>query len=144
MKLLVTGGAGFIGSNFVHYIQRERPDWQIAVFDLLTYAGNLKNLEGLDKSRFEFIKGDICDEAAIEQAVADCDAVVHFAAESHVDNSIDGPWPFVNTNVVGTYRILEAVRKHNKRLHHISTDEVYGDLGLNSTNKFTEASPYDP
>jgi len=143
-RLLVTGGAGFIGSNFVHYICRERPDWHISVFDKLTYAGNLKNLEGLDSSRYEFIKGDICDEAAIEAAVADCDAVVHFAAESHVDNSIHGPWPFVETNVIGTYRLLEAVRKTDKRLHHISTDEVYGDLGLNSTDKFSENSPYDP
>ncbi len=144
MKLLVTGGAGFIGSNFVHFIQRERPDWQVTVFDALTYAGNIQNLEGLDASRYSFVKGDICDEPAIEQAVADCDSVVHFAAESHVDNSIHGPWPFVNTNVVGTYRVLEAVRKHDKRLHHISTDEVYGDLGLDSSAKFSEKSPYDP
>ncbi|HEX5447777.1 MAG TPA: dTDP-glucose 4,6-dehydratase [Candidatus Saccharimonadales bacterium] len=143
-KILVTGGAGFIGSNFVHYIYRQRPDWHITVFDKLTYAGNLKNLEGLDESRYSFIQGDICDEPAIEKAVAGCDAVVHFAAESHVDNSIHGSWPFVETNVVGTYRILEAVRKYEKRLHHISTDEVYGDLGLDSADKFSESSPYDP
>ncbi len=144
MKLLVTGGAGFIGSNFVHYIYRERPNWHITVFDKLTYAGNLKNLEGLDESRYNFIKADICDERDIEKAVTDCDAVVHFAAESHVDNSIHGPWPFVETNVIGTYRILEAVRKFDKRLHHISTDEVYGDLGLETSDKFSEKSPYDP
>ena len=143
MKILVTGGAGFIGSNFVHFIQRERPDWQVTVFDALTYAGNIKNLEGLDNSRYSFIKGDICDEPAIESAVADCDIVVHFAAESHVDNSIHGSWPFVDTNVVGTYRVLEAVRKFQKRLHHISTDEVYGDLELDSP-KFTEKSAYNP
>lgn len=143
-KILVTGGAGFIGSNFVHYIYKERPDWHITVFDALTYAGNIKNLQGLDASRYEFIKGDICDEATIENAVAGSDTVVHFAAESHVDNSIHGPWPFVNTNVVGTYRILEAARKHDKRLHHISTDEVYGDLGLDTTEKFSEKSSYDP
>ena len=144
MKLLVTGGAGFIGSNFVHYIYKERPDWHITVFDALTYAGNLKNLEGLDNSRYSFIKGDICDPQAIEKAVSGSDAVVHFAAESHVDNSINGPWPFINTNVVGTYQLLEAIRKNNKRLHHISTDEVYGDLGLDTSNRFSETSPYDP
>lgn len=144
MRILVTGGAGFIGSNFVHFIYRERPDWHITVLDLLTYAGNMKNLEGLDPARFEFIKGDICDEQAVEKAVADCEAVVHFAAESHVDNSIHGPWPFINTNVIGTYRLLEAVRKFDKRLHHISTDEVYGDLGLDSSEKFSEKSAYDP
>ncbi len=130
MKILVTGGAGFIGSNFVHYIYRERPDWHITVFDKLTYAGNLKNLEGLDENRYAFIQANICDEAAIDAAVANCDAVIHFAAESHVDNSLHSPWPFVETNVIGTYRILEAVRKHGKRLHHISTDEVFGDLEL--------------
>ncbi len=143
MKLLVTGGAGFIGSNFVHYVYKERPDWHITVFDKLTYAGNLKNLEGLDPNRYQFIKGDICDEEAIEGAVDDCDTIVHFAAESHVDNSIHGPWPFVNTNVIGTYRVLEAVRKHKKRLHHISTDEVYGDLKLDNPEKFSENQPYN-
>jgi dTDP-glucose 4,6-dehydratase len=144
MKLLVTGGAGFIGSNFVHYVLRERPDWYVSVFDALTYAGNIKNLDGLDESKFEFIKGDICDQAAIDKAIADCDAVVHFAAESHNDNSLHNPWPFVSTNVVGTFRILEAVRKHNKRLHHISTDEVYGDLELDDPAKFNETTPYNP
>jgi dTDP-glucose 4,6-dehydratase len=142
-KIIVTGGAGFIGSNFVHYVMKERPDWHITVFDLLTYAGNLQNLKGLDEKRYSFIKGDICDEQAIEQAVADCDALVHFAAESHVDNSLHGPWAFVNTNVIGTYRLLEAVRKHKKRLHHISTDEVYGDLELEDP-KFSETTPYNP
>lgn len=143
MKILVTGGAGFIGSNFVHFVQRERPGWHVDVFDSLTYAGNLKNLDSLDESAYRFIKGDICDETAIESAVADCDAVVHFAAESHVDNSIHGPWPFVNTNIVGTYRVLEAVRKFKKRLHHVSTDEVYGDLELNDP-KFNEDTAYNP
>src|SRR5665213_1715915 len=102
MRLLVTGGAGFIGSNFVRFIYKARPDWHITVLDKLTYAGNLKNLEGLDESRVNFIKGDICDEPTIDQAVADCDTVVHFAAESHNDNSLAGPWPFVETNVIGT------------------------------------------
>jgi dTDP-glucose 4,6-dehydratase len=144
MRLLVTGGAGFIGSNFVHYIYKERSDWHLSVFDALTYAGNEKNLEGLDSSRYSFIRANICDEAAIDKAVADCDIVVHFAAESHVDNSIAGPWPFIETNIIGTYRILEAVRKHDKRLHHISTDEVFGDLALDAVEKFKEDRAYDP
>jgi dTDP-glucose 4,6-dehydratase len=144
MKILVTGGAGFIGSNFVHYIYRERPDWQITVLDALTYAGNEKNLDGLDSSRYKFVKGNICDESVINNLVGENDAVVHFAAESHNDNSLHSPWPFVETNVVGTFRILEAVRQHNKRLHHISTDEVYGDLELDDPKKFNEATAYNP
>lgn len=144
MKLLVTGGAGFIGSNFVHYVLRERPDWHVTVVDALTYAGNEKNLDGLDATKFTFVKGNICDEALIDKAVADCDAVIHFAAESHNDNSLHSPWPFVETNIIGTYRILEAVRKHNKRLHHISTDEVYGDLELDDPRKFTPETAYNP
>jgi dTDP-glucose 4,6-dehydratase len=144
MRILVTGGAGFIGSNFVHFVYRERPDWQITVFDKLTYAGNKDNLAGLDKGRVQLIEADICDEAAIDVAVADHDAVVHFAAESHNDNSLRSPWPFVNTNLIGTYQILEAVRKHGKRLHHISTDEVYGDLELDDPAKFTPDTPYNP
>ena len=144
MKLLVTGGAGFIGSNFVHYILRERPDWHVTVLDALTYAGNIKNVEGLDESRFTFVKGNICDEDAVDKVVSECDAVIHFAAESHNDNSLHSPWPFVETNIVGTYRILEAVRKHKKRLHHISTDEVYGDLELDDPAKFTPNTPYNP
>jgi dTDP-glucose 4,6-dehydratase len=144
MKIVVTGGAGFIGSNFVRYVYRERPDWHITVYDLLTYAGNRKNIEGLDASRVAFVKADICDETAIRQAVKDCDAVVHFAAESHNDNSLHSPWPFVNTNLIGTYQILEACRKYGKRLHHVSTDEVYGDLELDDPAKFTPDTPYNP
>ena len=144
MRILVTGGAGFIGSNFVHYIYKERLDWHITVFDKLTYAGNLKNLDGLSSDRYTFIKGDICDVDAISQAIKDVDIVVHFAAESHNDNSLHSPWPFVNTNLVGTYQILEAVRTHKKRLHHISTDEVYGDLELDDPMKFTPDTPYNP
>lgn len=143
MKILVTGGAGFIGSNFVHFIQRERPDWHATVLDSLTYAGNEKNLEGLDESRFNFIKADICDGPTLNSAVADCDAVVHFAAETHVDNSVHSPRPFIDSNILGTFQVLEAVRQHKKRLHHISTDEVYGDLELDDP-KFTELSPYKP
>jgi dTDP-glucose 4,6-dehydratase len=144
MHIIVTGGAGFIGSNFVHYIYRERPNWQITVLDALTYAGNPKNLEGLSADRVTLVKGDICDPEVVDQLVSTSDGVVHFAAESHNDNSLHNPWPFVQTNIVGTYQLLEAVRKHNKRFHHVSTDEVYGDLELDDPNKFNEATPYNP
>ena len=144
MKIVVTGGAGFIGSNFVRYIYNQRPDWQITVIDKLTYAGNLKNLEGLDRSKVTFIKADICYQDIVSQVVSQNDIVVHFAAESHNDNSLQDPSPFIQTNLVGTYTILEAVRKYNKRLHHISTDEVYGDLELDDPAKFTDKTPYNP
>ncbi len=143
-KIIVTGGAGFIGSNFVHYAYRERPDWHITVLDALTYAGDRKNLEGLDPSRVELVVGNICDAELVDRLVQDTDAVIHYAAESHNDNSLESPWPFVQTNIVGTYTILEAVRKHKKRLHHVSTDEVYGDLELDDPNKFTPDTPYNP
>lgn len=143
-KILVTGGAGFIGSNFVHHIYKERPDWHITVLDALTYAGNIENLKGLDESRVVFVKGNICDAELVGRLVADTDVVVHFAAESHNDNSLHSPWPFVETNIVGTYQLLEAVRKHGKRFHHVSTDEVYGDLELDDPNKFKETTPYNP
>jgi dTDP-glucose 4,6-dehydratase len=142
-KLLVTGGAGFIGSNFVHYTINNRPDYQVTVVDKLTYAGNPDNLRSiLDK--VEFVTGDICDAELMDKLVANADIVVHFAAESHNDNSLRDPWPFVQTNIIGTYTILEAVRKHDKRLHHISTDEVFGDLELDDPNRFTETTPYNP
>lgn len=144
MKILVTGGAGFIGSNFVRHIYRERPDWQITVLDALTYAGNKANLDGLDENRVQLVVGNICDEAVVDRLVAECDAVVHFAAESHNDNSLHTPRPFVDTNIVGTFTLLEAARKHNKRFHHISTDEVYGDLELDDSSKFSETTPYNP
>jgi dTDP-glucose 4,6-dehydratase len=144
MKIVVTGGAGFIGSNFVHHVYHERPDWQIVVYDKLTYAGNKENIAGLNESRVKFVQADICDEKAINDAVANSDAVVHFAAESHNDNSLHEAWPFVNTNLIGTYQILEAVRLNGKRLHHISTDEVYGDLELDDPAKFTPDTPYNP
>ncbi len=144
MKLLVTGGAGFIGSNFVRYVYRERPDWQITVLDKLTYAGNRENLAGLDESRSQLVVGDICDEELVDELVATADAVVHFAAESHNDNSLDGPRVFLETNVVGTFNLLEAVRKHDVRFHHVSTDEVYGDLELDDPERFTENTPYNP
>jgi len=144
MKIIVTGGAGFIGSNFVHYVYKERPDWQITVLDALTYAGNRANIEGLDPSRVTLVEGNITDAALVDQLVSEHDAVVHYAAESHNDNSLQNPRPFLDTNIIGTYTILEAVRKHGKRLHHISTDEVYGDLELDDPNRFTENTPYNP
>jgi len=144
MKIIVTGGAGFIGSNFVHYVYKERPDWQITVLDALTYAGNKANIAGLDPSRVTFVHGNILDEELVDKLVSEHDAVVHYAAESHNDNSIDNPRPFVDTNIVGTFTLLQAVRKHGKRFHHISTDEVYGDLELDDPNKFTEKTQYNP
>lgn len=143
MKVLVTGGAGFIGSNFVHLVRRERPDWQITVIDKMGYAGNKASLAGV-LDDIEFVEGDICDEGLIDKLVAAHDLVVHFAAESHNDNSLEGPWDFVESNIIGTYRILQAVRKHDKRLHHISTDEVYGDTPLDSDYKFSETTRYNP
>jgi dTDP-glucose 4,6-dehydratase len=141
-KLLITGGAGFIGSNFVHYTLKNRPEYQITVIDKLTYAGNPDSLNSvLDK--IDFVTGDICDQELVEKLVGETDIVVHFAAESHNDNSLRNPWPFIQTNLVGTATILEAVRKHSKRLHHISTDEVYGDLELDDPAKFTENTPYN-
>lgn len=143
MNLLVTGGAGFIGSNFVHLTLGEHPDWHITVIDKLGYAGDKTSLDGV-MDKITFIEGDICDESVLDPLVAACDIVVHFAAESHNDNSLANPWPFVESNLIGTFRILEAVRKHGKRLHHISTDEVYGDLELDDPAKFTPETPYNP
>jgi dTDP-glucose 4,6-dehydratase len=141
-KLLITGGAGFIGCNFVHYTLKNRPEYDITVIDKLTYAGNAESLAAvLDK--INFVTGDICDKELMDKLVSENDIVVHFAAESHNDNSLRDPWPFIQTNLVGTATILEAVRKHNKRLHHISTDEVYGDLELDDPAKFTETTPYN-
>lgn len=142
-KILITGGAGFIGSNFVYLARKERPDWQITVIDKLSYAGDISTLEPL-LNEIEFVTGDICDETLIDKLVSECDVVVHFAAESHNDNSLTNPWPFIESNLIGTYRILEAVRKHQKQLHHISTDEVYGDLELDDPAKFTPDTPYNP
>jgi len=144
MNIIVTGGAGFIGSNFVHYVYKERPDWHITVLDALTYAGNRLNVAGLDPQRVTFVEGNIMDADLVNKLVSENDAIVHYAAESHNDNSLDNPRPFVDTNIIGTYTILEAVRKHGKRLHHISTDEVYGDLELDDPAKFTEDTAYNP
>ncbi len=142
-KLLVTGGAGFIGSNFVHHVI-EHTDDHVTVLDKLTYAGNRASLEGLPADRLTFVEGDIADAALVDGLFADADAVVHYAAESHNDNSLNDPRPFLDTNIIGTYTLLEAARKHGTRLHHISTDEVYGDLELDDPARFTESTPYNP
>lgn len=143
-KIIVTGGAGFIGSNFVHWVVDNQPDVQVTVLDKLTYAGNKANLAGIPEDRLTFVEGDICDADLVDGLFANADAVVHFAAESHNDNSIANPAPFLQTNVEGTYTLLEAARKHGVRFHHISTDEVYGDLALDDPAKFTEETPYHP
>ena len=143
-RIVVTGGAGFIGSNFVHWVVQNQPGVHVTVLDKLTYAGNLDNLEGIPEDRMEFVRGDICDAGLVDALLSGADAVVHFAAESHNDNSIADPEPFVRTNVEGTYTLLEAAREHGVRFHHISTDEVYGDLALDDPARFTEDSPYRP
>ena len=143
-NIIVTGGCGFIGANFVRYVARNHPDVRITVLDKLTYAGNPQNIAGLPQSQVKLVQGDICDVALLERIVPGHDAIVHFAAESHNDNSIANPEPFITTNVEGTFHLLEAARKHDVRFHHISTDEVYGDLALDEPRKFTELSPYKP
>ncbi len=142
-RYLVTGGAGFIGSNFVRHLLAHTDD-SVTVLDLLTYAGNRRSFEGLPEDRFRFVQGDICDAALVGELVAGHDRVVHFAAESHNDNSLRDPSPFIQTNLIGTYTLLEAVRRHETRYHHISTDEVYGDLELDDPERFTESTPYNP
>ena len=145
MNLVVTGGAGFIGSNFVHWVCANHPEVErIAVLDKLTYAGNPASIAGLPADRVELVMGDICDAELVDRLFADTDACVHFAAESHNDNSIADPAPFLETNVRGTFTLLEAARRHDVRLHHISTDEVYGDLALDDPARFTEETPYRP
>ena len=142
-RILVTGGAGFIGSNFVHHLVAHT-DARVTVLDKMTYAASPAALEELPADRVSLVVGDVADAAVVEPLVAEHDAVVHFAAESHNDNSLNDPAPFVQTNLVGTFTILEAVRKAGARLHHVSTDEVYGDLELDDPARFTEATPYQP
>jgi dTDP-glucose 4,6-dehydratase len=141
--LLVTGGAGFIGSNFVHYLL-DNTEHTVTVLDKMTYAANKTSLDGLDGTRFNLVVGDIADRELTDELVAQADAVIHYAAESHNDNSLANPEPFIHTNLVGTFTLLEAVRRHGTRYHHISTDEVFGDLALEDPAKFTEATPYNP
>ncbi len=140
---LVTGGAGFIGSNFVRHVVAHT-DATVTVLDKLTYAGNRASLEGLPAERVRLVVGDVADAALVDRLVAEHRYVVHFAAESHNDNSLLDPTPFVQTNLVGTFTLLEAVRRHDVRYHHISTDEVYGDLELDDPARFTEETPYNP
>ena len=141
--LLVTGGAGFIGSNFVRWVATHT-DARVVVLDKLTYAGNADSLGGLPEDRVQLVVGDICDADLVDRLVDEADAVAHFAAESHNDNSLNDPWPFIQSNIVGTYTLLQAVRAHDTRFHHISTDEVYGDLDLDDPDRFHETTAYNP
>ncbi len=143
MQILVTGGAGFIGANFVRYVLRERPAWSVTVLDKLTYAADETTLADVRNS-IRLVVGDVADVATADPLVAAADVVVHFAAETHNDNSLAEPWPFVATNVVGTFTLLEAVRRHGTRLHQISTDEVFGDLALDEDRRFDEGTAYHP
>jgi dTDP-glucose 4,6-dehydratase len=143
VKLLVTGGAGFIGSNFVRRSLTLRPDPQITVLDSLSYAGRLSNLEGL-LEKITFVQGNILDKPLVDKLVSETDVVVHFAAESHNDNSLSDSEPFIQTNINGTFVLIQAAAKHNKRFHHVSTDEVFGDLPLEGSARFTRDTPYNP
>ena len=143
MRLLVTGGAGFIGANFVQATVRDRPDVAVTVLDAMTYAGSRDSLAPVD-DHIRLVQGDVADAAVVGALVAESDVVVHFAAETHVDNALADPAPFLHSNVIGTFTMLEAVRANGVRLHHVSTDEVYGDLDLHATTRFTDATPYDP
>ncbi|MBF7127219.1 dTDP-glucose 4,6-dehydratase [Pediococcus pentosaceus] len=152
-NIIVTGGAGFIGSNFVHYVVNNHPEVNITVLDKLTYAGNRANLAGLPADRVSLVVGDIADAELVDELVKNADAVVHYAAESHNDNSLIDPSPFIQTNIIGTYTLIEACRKYGVRFHHVSTDEVYGDLPLREDlpghgegegEKFTPESRYQP
>ena len=141
-NIIVTGGCGFVGSNFVYHVVDNHPDVHVTVLDKLTCAGNPENIAGLPSDRVELVVGDICDAGLLDRIVPGHDAIVHYAAESHNDNSIADPEPFLRTNVEGTFRLLEAVRKYGIRYHHVSTDEAYGDLALDDPARFTEETPY--
>lgn len=152
-NILVTGGCGFIGSNFVHYVYNNHPEINIIVLDKLTYAGNRSNIESILGERVELVVGDITDKKLVDKLASKVDTIVHYAAESHNDNSLDDPEPFIQTNFIGTYTLLEASRKYDLRFHHVSTDEVYGDLplredlpfnGEGSGEKFTTETNYNP
>ena len=143
MRILVTGAAGFIGSNFCRYLL-QHSDAEILGLDSLTYASNPLSINDLPSKRFKLVVGDIRDEELVDELVDRSDLVVHFAAESHNDNSLLGPRAFMDTNVMGTFVLLEAVRKHGRRFHHVSTDEVFGDLPLDAAEKFSESTPYNP
>ncbi|WP_312855884.1 dTDP-glucose 4,6-dehydratase [Nocardioides stalactiti] len=142
-RILVTGGAGFIGCNLVRHLL-ERTDASVTALDKLTYAASPAALDGLPADRFRLVVGDVADAGVVDPLVAEHDAVVHLAAESHNDNALVDPAPFVHTNLIGTFTLLEAVRRYDVRLHHVSTDEVYGDLALEDPQRFTEDAPYRP
>jgi dTDP-glucose 4,6-dehydratase len=143
MKILVTGAAGFIGSNFVRRSLSLKPELEITVLDCLSYAGRLSNLDGL-LDKVTFVEGNILDKNLVDKLVSETDLVVHFAAESHNDNSLLNPDPFIQTNINGTFVLIQAAAKHGKRFHHVSTDEVFGDLPLKGTERFTPETPYNP
>src|ERR1700749_3345630 len=143
MRLLVTGGAGFIGANFVHTTVRDYPDDTVTVFDAMTYAASRESLAPVEND-IRLGQGDVTDAELVSRLVAESDAVVHFAAENHVDNSLADPASFLHANVIGTFTVLEAIRRHGVRLHHVSTDEVYGNLALDDPQRFTESTPYNP
>lgn len=143
-SILVTGGSGFMGSNFVRYVVREQPGVLVTVLDKLTYAGNPSNIAGLPADRVRLVVGDVCDEAVVDRLVSRADAVVHFAAQTHNDNAIVFPAAFLDANVRGTYTVIEACRRHGVRYHHVSTDEVFGALPFEGSDRFTEDSPYRP
>lgn len=144
MRIIVTGGAGFIGANFIHYWAQRHPKDEIVNVDMLTYASDLTFLRGIGTKRYEFVRGDVADRKLMMKLVRDADTVVNFAAESHVDRSITDSSQFIHSNIVGVHSILEAIRKYEKRFNQVSTDEVYGSLSLSSKNKFNEKSPYAP
>jgi len=146
MKILITGGLGFIGSNFILYWHQFHPRDKIFNLDKITYAANPQNLSHLNSSsRYTFIKGDICHPKIVDKIVSEVDIIVHFAAESHVDRSIDDPSLFIKTNVLGTHNLLHFAQKHHiKHFHHVSTDEVYGSIPLNSKKQFSESTAYNP
>jgi dTDP-glucose 4,6-dehydratase len=141
--MLVTGGAGFMGSNFVNHVSSSHPETEIRVLDALTYAGNIANLVDVQE-KIDFVEGSICDPTLVSKLTAETDIIVNFAAESHNDNSLKSPREFYETNVMGTFTIAEAARFHGKRLHHVSTDEVFGDMAIDCNEPFTEDSPYKP
>ncbi|AIJ04935.1 dTDP-glucose 4,6-dehydratase [Methanocaldococcus bathoardescens] len=147
MKILVTGGAGFIGSNFIRYILDKHKDWEVINLDKLGYGSNLDNLKGIDEDRYSFVKGDITDFELISKLVKEVDAVINMAAETHVDRSISNPYSFIESNIIGVYTILEAIRKYNPEVNfvHVSTDEVYGDIEKGSfteNDRLMPSSPY--
>lgn len=142
-RILVTGGAGFIGSNFVHHVLAHTGA-SVVVLDKMTYAASRESLAAAPGDRMRLVEGDIADADLVDRLVAETDTVVHYAAESHNDNSLSDPTPFIHTNLVGTFTLLEAARKHDARFHHVSTDEVYGDLDLDDPKRFTEETPYQP